>query len=103
MGNKINEKKLKKITNDSQDENPDNDNLSKDSFEQNIKISEPLNPINDYFFEELDDNYSNKVIIKQEFIYKICKAKKIKENIDVCLKIYEKAKLELGNYDYFME
>ena len=103
MGNKINEKKLKKITNDSQDENPDNDNLNNDSFEQNIKISEPLNPINDYFFEELDDNYSNKVIIKQEFIYKICKAKNIKENRDVCLKIYEKAKLELGNYDYFME
>jgi len=102
MGNKNEGKKPEKITNISQDENSDDEN-NNDLFEQNILISEPLNPINDYFLEEYDNNYSDKVIIKQEFIYKICKARNIKEKRNVCLKVYDKAKLELGNYDYFME
>ena len=47
MGNKNEGKKPEKITNISQDEN--DENFNNDLFEQNILISEPLNPINDYF------------------------------------------------------
>ena len=103
MGNKNNGNIPKEKLITSQDEKSINENSSFDLVEQNILTSVPINPINDYLSEQFKSNYINIEIIRQEFIYKIFKAKNIKEEREVCLKVYEKRKLELGNYDYFLE
>ena len=59
--------------------------------------------INNNFLEEFKNIFEIVKIIRKEFIYKIYKAKNIKKNRDVCLKVYDKKILELGDYDYFLE
>ena len=83
------EKKLIEMPINSQDEISENN-----SFEKGI---------NNNFLEEFKDIFETVKIIRKEFIYKIYKAKNIKENRDVCLKVYDKKTLELGDYDYFLE
>ena len=83
------EKKLIELPINSQDEISENN-----SFEKGI---------NNNFLEEFKDIFETVKIIRKEFIYKIYKAKNIKENRDVCLKVYDKKTLELGDYDYFLE
>ena len=42
-------------------------------------------------------------LVKKDFIYNLYKAENIKEHRKVSLKVYDKKKLEKGDYDYFIE
>ena len=55
------------------------------------------------FLGEYKDNFANIKLIKKDFIYNLYKAENIKEHRDVSLKVYDKKKLEKGDYDYFIE
>ena len=78
-------------------------NVNNYLFKQSIACSEPLIPINNAFLEEYKNNFEIIKLLKNEFIYKIYQAKNIKDKKKVCLKIYDKKMLELGDYDYFLE
>ena len=58
---------------------------------------------NDNFLGEYEDDYFDIKLIKKDFIYNLYKAENIKEHRDVSLKVYDKKKLEKGDYDYFIE
>jgi len=78
-------------------------NVNNYLFKQSIACSEPLIPINNAFLEEYKNNFEIIKLLKNEFIYKIYQAKNIKDKKKVCLKVYDKKMLELGDYDYFLE
>ena len=48
-------------------------------------------------------DYSDVNPIKQDLIYEVYKAKNIKDNRKVCLKVYNKNILKKGDYDFFIE
>ena len=78
-------------------------NVNNYLFKQSIACSEPLIPINNAFLEEYKNNFEIIKLLKNEFVYKIYQAKNIKDKKKVCLKVYDKKMLELGDYDYFLE
>ena len=48
-------------------------------------------------------DYSDVKPIKQDLIYEVYKAKNVKDNRKVCLKVYNKNILKKGDYDFFIE
>jgi len=70
-----------------------NENLIKST----ISLSE-----DDNFLGEYKDDFKFIKLIKKDLIYNIYKAESIKDNRVVCLKVYNKKKLEQGDYDFFL-
>jgi serine/threonine protein kinase len=95
MGNKCFKNEEKNILTNFEDEDQYEtlkENLIEDLFEgDNI------------FLEKYKDEYKIINIIQKDFIYNIYKAQNINEKREVCLKVYNKNKLELGDYDFFLE
>ena len=58
---------------------------------------------NNDFLGEYEDDFFDIKLVKKDFIYNLYKAENIKEHRKVSLKVYDKKKLEKGDYDYFME
>ena len=58
---------------------------------------------NNNFLGNYAHEYYNIKLIKKDFIYNLYKAKNFKENRNVGLKVYDKKKIEKGDYDYFIE
>ena len=58
---------------------------------------------NNNFLGEYEKEFFNIKLIKKDLIYNLYKAENIKEQRDVTLKVYDKKKLEKGDYDYFLE
>ena len=59
-------------------------------------------PIDTNFLGKYKNDYKIIKIMKKDFIYTIYGAKNIK-NKEVCLKVYNKKKLKMGDYDYFID
>ena len=55
------------------------------------------------FLGEYEDDFFDIKLVKKDFIYNLYKAENIKEHRKVSLKVYDKKKLEKGDYDYFIE
>ena len=61
------------------------------------------NPIDNNFLGEYKNDYKIIQIMKKDFIFTIYGAKNLRKKENVCLKVYNKKRLKLGDYDYFME
>jgi len=59
-------------------------------------------PIDTNFLGKYKNDYKIIKIMKKDFIYTIYGATNIK-NKEVCLKVYNKKKLKMGDYDYFID
>ena len=72
-----------------------------DSNEDLIKSTLSLSE-DDNFLGEYHDDFKSIKLIKKDLIYNIYKAENIKDNRKVSLKVYNKKKLEQGDYDFFL-
>ena len=70
---------------------------NEDKLETNLNLSE------DYFLGEYKDDFKAIKLIQKDLICKIYKAKNIKDNKNVSLKVYNKKNLEQGDYDFFLD
>ena len=70
---------------------------NEDKLETNLNLSE------DYFLGEYKDDFKVIKLIQKDLICKIYKAKNIKDNKNVSLKVYNKKNLEQGDYDFFLD
>ena len=55
------------------------------------------------FLGEYKNEFEDIKLIKKVIIYKIYRAKNIKDNRKVCLKVFDKHILQKGDYDFFLE
>ena len=71
--------------------------LNEDIIESNLNLSEYN------FLGEYKDNFKIIKLIQKNLISKTYKAKNIKDNKNVSLKVYNKKNLEHGDYDFFLD
>ena len=71
--------------------------LNEDIIESNLNLSEYN------FLGEYKDNFKIIKLIQKNLISKTYKAKNIKDNKNVSLKVYNKINLEHGDYDFFLD
>ena len=76
--------------------------FGKENISQKISDEIELHQNNNFLGKYADEFYNIK-LIKKDFIYNLYKAKNFKENRNVGLKVYDKKKIEKGDYDYFIE
>ena len=76
--------------------------FGEDNISQKISDEIELHQNNNFLGKYADEFY-NIELIKKDFIYNLYRAENIKEHRKVGLKVYDKKKIEKGDYDYFIE